>query len=114
MAAMDINPRLFPSPSLGKWARGSVNFINPRPLVDSVMEEPNTTPEEMRPIAVHVEKIVYDVDLKHTYRRRVAVVDLEFSKVQIEEMVKQLQKRIEEKKDRGSIRIRYKGPMVLE
>lgn len=74
----------------------------------------DSTPEEMRPIAVHVEKIVYEPNLKHTQRERVAVIDLEFSKEQIADMVKTLQTRLESKSDRGSIRLRFKGTMVLE
>lgn len=72
-----------------------------------------TTDEEMRPIAVHVESIQYDVDLKHTYRRRVAVIDLELSYPKVQAMINELQKRLEEPK-RGAIRVRFKGPMVLE
>lgn len=76
--------------------------------------EPDVSDEEMRPIAVHVKQIIYDVDLRHTYRKRIAVVDLEYSKEQIADMIKNLQKRLDATNERGSIRIRFKGSMVLE
>lgn len=79
-----------------------------------MLQDINTSDEEMRPIAVHVDEIVYDVNLKHAQRRRVAVVDLEFSKVQVEKMIQNLQKRLENNVDRGTVRVRFKGRMVLE
>lgn len=72
-----------------------------------------TTPEEMRPIAIHVEEISYEANLQHTYRRRVAVIDLELTYPLIEQMIKQLQKRMADK-EKGAIRVRFKGRMVLE
>lgn len=74
--------------------------------------EPNTMPEKMRPIAVHVEHIKYDVDLTHTYRKRVAVIDLEFTHQHAKELIENLQKRIDS--ERGAIRVRFEGRMVLE
>lgn len=72
-----------------------------------------TTPEEMRPIAVHVDEISFDVNLQHMYRKRVAVIDLELTYPLIEQMIKQLQKRMADK-EKGAIRVRFKGRMVLE
>jgi len=72
----------------------------------------DTTPEEMRPIAVHVEEITYNVNLRHIHRKRVAVVDLELTKEHITDLVKNLSERLS--KERGTIRVRFKGRMVLE
>ena len=80
---------------------------------DTPLNNPSdTTPEEMRPIAVHVEEITYNVNLRHIHRRRVAVVDLELTKEHITDLVKNLQERLS--KERGTIRVRFKGRMVLE
>lgn len=75
------------------------------------------TPEdddEMRPFAIHVERIVYNVSLDHAKKRRIAVADLEFTKPMLEDHIQRLQKILSENQGRGSVRIRFKGPMVLE
>lgn len=69
-------------------------------------------PEEMRPIAVHVEEIKYNVDLRHIHRKRVAVIDLEFTHIHAEDLVKNLLLQLQT--ERGAIRVRFKGRMVLE
>lgn len=71
-----------------------------------------TIPEEMRPIAVHVEEISYKFNLRHIHRKRVAVIDLEFSHQHVAELIENLQQRL--KTERGAIRVRFKGRMVLE
>lgn len=74
-----------------------------------------STSEDMRPFAIHVEQIVYDITLSHTKKRRVAVADLEFTKPMLEEHIKKLQNILESPNiSRGSIRVRFKGAMVLE
>jgi hypothetical protein len=78
------------------------------------MQRDPITPEEMRPIAIHVESIFFEPNLKHTERRRVAVIDLEFSAPHAEQLIKNLQDRLAEERVQGSIRIRFKGRMVLE
>ena len=75
---------------------------------------PSSSDEDMRPIAIHVESISFEPNLQHTARRRVAVIDLEFSMEDITGLVKDLQKRLDEHKDHGAMRIRFKGRMVLE
>lgn len=77
------------------------------------MTQLDTTDEEMRPIAVHVDQIQYDVTLRHTYRKRVAVIDLELSYPMLEGLIRNLQNMYAEK-GHGSIRVRFKGRMVLE
>lgn len=67
----------------------------------------------MRPFAIHVEEIVYNVSLEHTKKRRIAVADLEFTKPMLEDHIKRLQKILSEAKG-GTVRVRFKGPMVLE
>lgn len=69
--------------------------------------------EEMRPFAIHVERIVYNVSLSHALKRRIAVADLEFTKPMLEDHIKRLQQMLVESKG-GTIRVRFKGPMVLE
>jgi hypothetical protein len=72
----------------------------------------DTSDEKMRPIAVHVQKIAYDVTLTHIYRKRVAVIDLELTHKHVEDLLKNLQERL--KNERGAIRVRFEGLMVLE
>lgn len=76
---------------------------------------PESDSEEMRPFAIHVEQIVYDISLSHARKRRVAVADLEFTKPMLEEHIKKLQNILSDSNiSRGSIRVRFKGQMVLE
>lgn len=69
--------------------------------------------EEIRPITLHVNKIVYNASLTHTYRKRVTVVDLELSRELAQDMVDNFQKLLTQPR-RGSFRVRFKGSLVLE
>lgn len=78
-----------------------------------LLATPESDSEEMRPIAVHVNQVVYDVSLRHTLKKRIAVVDLEFSKQMVDDLIENLG-RIRAENKGGSIRVRFKGSMVLE
>jgi len=67
----------------------------------------------MRPFAIHVERIEYTASLEHAKKRRIAVVDLEFTKPMLADHIQKLQNILTETKG-GSVRVRFKGPMVLE
>lgn len=69
------------------------------------------TDEDMRPIAVHVEKIMYNPTLAHIYRKRIAVIDLELTPQHVEDLIRNLQ---EMNIHDITIRLRFKGRMVLE